>query len=283
MLESVRSSIRSSDFLTAKEMAESLRDTEFWPEVLQAFESGQVLKCDKCGSEKHVKVNTKTLEIIDYCIICKEREIKEKEEKEFQRSKEFINLNVERILRKRGVPKIFLNAKITDFPLTIQKLNHTGKSLYLFGGRGRGKTHLAVAIMRQAILSLEPKKGNLDYFEISENRMPFFITIPDLLLLIRDTFRSSDEVSERQLIEKYSQIPLLVLDDLGAEKSSEWSIQTLYTIIDRRYREEMQTIFTSNLSLDELKDRLDDRITSRIIGMCKQPCELKGKDRRLEL
>ena len=72
----------------------------------------------------------------------------------------------------------------------------------------------------------------------------------------------------------------LILDDMGAEKTSEWSIQTLYSIIDRRYRDEKQTLITSNLTLDEIAEKVGDRIASRIAGMCKV-VEIKGKDRRI--
>jgi integrase len=56
----------------------------------------------------------------------------------------------------------------------------------------------------------------------------------------------------------------LYLDDLGTEKPTDWALQTLYLIIDRRYPEMMQTIISSNLNLDELSSRLGDRIASRI-------------------
>ena len=72
-----------------------------------------------------------------------------------------------------------------------------------------------------------------------------------------------------------------MLDDLGVDKTSEGSLQTLYTIIDRKYREEKQTLITSNLTLDEIAEEVGDRIASRIAGMCKV-VEIKGKDRRLK-
>ena len=111
--------------------------------------------------------------------------------------------------------------------------------------------------------------------------MPLFVSIPDLLLEIRHSFKEKSETDEQDIINKYSEIDLLVLDDLGIEKTSEWSIQTLYTIIDRRYRDMKRTIITSNLNLKEIADKLDDRISSRIAGMC-DCITLKGADRRLK-
>jgi DNA replication protein DnaC len=60
---------------------------------------------------------------------------------------------------------------------------------------------------------------------------------------------------------------LLVLDDLGAEKTTEFAITTLYIIIDRRIRDAKRTIITTNLSLKEIEDKLDARIASRLSGM----------------
>jgi DNA replication protein DnaC len=94
-------------------------------------------------------------------------------------------------------------------------------------------------------------------------------------------YGSSRGLKGTSLIEKYAGKKCLILDDLGVEKTTEWSLQTLYTIIDRRYREEKQTLITSNLTLDEIAEKVGDRIASRIAGMCKV-VEIKGRDRRLK-
>jgi DNA replication protein DnaC len=114
---------------------------------------------------------------------------------------------------------------------------------------------------------------------ISRTFLPIFVAVPELLLSLRESY-SKNDTSEGEIISKYTEGSLLVLDDLGAEKSTEWSINILYIIIDRRYRDEKKTIITSNLSLDELADKLDDRIASRIAGMC-TVVPMGGADRRL--
>ena len=83
------------------------------------------------------------------------------------------------------------------------------------------------------------------------------------------------------MLKDYFNTPLLILDDLGAEKTTDWALQSLYIIINKRLSEELQTIITSNLSLDELRDKIGDRIASRIAGMCKI-VKLTGRDRRLK-
>jgi DNA replication protein DnaC len=142
-------------------------------------------------------------------------------------------------------------------------------SLFLHGPAGTGKTHLAVALLREHLKEFE---------SIFPGR---FVEVPELLMEIRDTFREKAEHSEMELLDRYSCCELLVLDDLGAEKPSEWVTQTLYLLINRRYTGEKRTIVTSNLSLPQLSERLGDRIVSRLAGMC-EVVELTGKDRRLK-
>jgi len=132
--------------------------------------------------------------------------------------------------------------------------------------------------MREIILSAPPV-NHLGTFKIDIQKMPLFISVPELLLEIRDSYRGN-EISEKAIIDKYSWGDVLVLDNLGVEKTSDWVLQTLYTIIDRRYREELRTIITSNLSIEEIREKLDDKIASRIVGMCRV-CILRGMDRRV--
>ena len=75
---------------------------------------------------------------------------------------------------------------------------------------------------------------------------------------------------------------MLILDDLGAEKVTEYVRQSLYTLINKRYLDNLPTFFTSNLSLDEIAARLDDRISSRIFEMCGAPIDLGNEDLRLK-
>jgi DNA replication protein DnaC len=109
-----------------------------------------------------------------------------------------------------------------------------------------------------------------------------WINVSLLLFNIRQSYNSPEQAQdERFLVEKYSSIPWLCFDDLGVEKTSEWALQTLYLIINQRYENIRTTIITSNFDLDELADKLgDDRITSRIRGMCKI-IKLSGADRRI--
>jgi hypothetical protein len=145
-----------------------------------------------------------------------------------------------------------------------------------------GKTYVAVALMRgkisgdnEAIFTHPngvttvhvPAYPRIDFGPGSAPGNPGVLQRPD-------------ERGEMGLIEKYAGSRCLIMDDLGVEKTSKWSMQALYSIIDRRYRDERQTLVTSNLTLNEIAEKVGDRIASRIAGMCKV-VEIKGADRRL--
>jgi len=140
---------------------------------------------------------------------------------------------------------------------------------YLWGKIGSGKTIQAVFMMlakqRNDFINRYPDSGKC-----------IFITVPELLLEFKAIYSANEGPTESELVEKYSEVSLLVLDDFGVERTTDWSFQLLYIIINRRYENMKMTIFTSNFNLAELAEKLgDDRIPSRIQQMCKI---VKSKD-----
>jgi DNA replication protein DnaC len=146
------------------------------------------------------------------------------------------------------------------------------KGLLLYGPHGVGKTHLAVGILKATIR----KKGARGYF--FETR--------ELLKLVRDTYNRSVEETEMDVLDPVLKADLLVLDDLGAERSSEWVQETLGLVVNTRYNARRPTVFTSNLvdSPDNTDPRsfifqLGARTRSRLIEMCDW-VEIQGVDVR---
>ena len=103
-----------------------------------------------------------------------------------------------------------------------------------------------------------------------------FITSVNLLSKIKFSFE--DKTTE-DLITDFEEADLLAIDDLGIEKSSDWTNEIFYKIIDSRYSNLMPTIITSNFTDSELKEKMSERIVSRIYEMCRG-LKLMAKDYR---
>jgi DNA replication protein DnaC len=279
-LELVQSYLQQGNFEDAKEAAFSLT-RQYRLKAIKLFRDAipkPQEKCSGCDND---------LEFIfedwvpqwrkNDCLTC-----------QYQAVKKAIKDNCNEIMHRRGIAKRFLNASLNDFSESYQKQIRTDSGLYLYGPRGTGKTHLMAAKMKNEILNIEPiathkhESDIISHYSEPLNRCyPLFISVPELLLKLRGTFNNSySETSEQEILETYSSTNFLFLDDLGTEKASDWAVSTLYLLVERRYSQMLRTIISSNLSLDELADHLDDRISSRIAGMC-QVVHMKGKDRRL--
>jgi DNA replication protein DnaC len=139
------------------------------------------------------------------------------------------------------------------------------KGLCLIGPPGIGKTHLSVAILRYVIV----RKG----------ARGLFYDVRDLLRVIRSTYNPLVRTAEMDILRPVMETDLLVLDDIGSEKTSEWVEETMNLIVNTRYNERRHTIFTSNYedtpedaSADSqdftLKERIGFRIHSRLHEMC---------------
>ncbi len=176
------------------------------------------------------------------------------------------------------IPIRYINAK-ADFD--VISLTH---STFIQGATGTGKTHLACAILREMIS--QNLYQHWKTRDVESYLHTVFVSLPEFFQLIRDTFnRVQDDKEKTDFInEKFLNIftnyEWIVLDDLGVQKPTEWVVEMLYVYVEQRYVTQRPIILTSNLSLDEIALRYDDRIASRIREMCTH-VQLEGRDRRL--
>lgn len=159
-------------------------------------------------------------------------------------------------------------AAVGDVQKFIENLDERlrqGRGLWLFGDTGTGKTTLAMLVSKAA---LEAGKTVAIY------------SLPKLLARIRRTY-DAEPGGEGYLsfFERLTSVDLLHIDDLGAEKRSDWVLEQLYALINERYEAERSVLVTTNLDHRELEEQIGPRTVSRLAQMC-EAVDVFGQDRR---
>ncbi len=234
--------------------------------------------CDKCTHDVSTCKDCEHLKNIYFTYGTKNSFLSCEKYEKYQRIRA-INARTERLLGKSGLGKRFASRRFETFNVTPEtkeaydacvafcdNFSDESQGIRLTGNYGCGKTHLTASIIHRLA---EQGIGGV------------FVVVPELLRAIRRGYNSPNEDSEK-LISLAEEAPLLVLDDLGAEKPSDWVREQLYIIINRRYENMLPTIVTTNCSTQELVERVGQRTVSRLIAMT-TPYKITAKDYRMRM
>ncbi len=178
------------------------------------------------------------------------------------KNKSFNNFDSRRLENKNNPYE-----KVKEYVKTFPERDKNGDWLILSGGYGLGKTHLAIAAAKEimkyyAKKYIEENPNSLRYTRTSKKII--FVNSSELVQEIRDSY-DSDMINEQKVMNSYKMIPLLIIDDLGTEKASEWQHEKIYMIMNYRYNEELCTIVTTNLDHQGLEEQISARVVDRMI------------------
>jgi DNA replication protein DnaC len=153
-----------------------------------------------------------------------------------------------------------------EFSGRIDEHLDAGRGLWLMGPVGTGKTTLAMLVSKAALES---------------GRSVAIFSLPRLLNEIRDTHRA--ERSHVDLLDRLTAVDLLHIDDVGAERTTDWVLEELYSIVNARYEDQRSMVVTTNiLDREALCEQITERTVSRLTEMCDE-LPLLGHDRRMDL
>lgn len=231
------------------------------------------------GTKRTITLDYERCECNDAQIYWNEYDLKKlrmlEEEKKLEIMQEF-SKRVKRIIKNSKMSERNLNYKFDNFEpnnsnrkvfnnlkkYTEKLVNGIEKKgLILVGNNGVGKTHLACSIANKLI----------------ENGTPvIYGTLINLLAELRNSYDTDNNISEMEIIKLYENVDLLIIDDLGKEKPSEWGLEKLFTIINSRYENNLPVIITTNYNQYALVERLSlngeietaRSIISRLYEMC---------------
>lgn len=207
------------------------------------------------------------------CPDCEERRISAERQAEAEKAAAAAKARLEGLLHEAAIPARFIGrtlanyraetpeqqralAVATDFAENFEQKSKSGDSLILLGAPGTGKSHLATAIL-QAIL---PTYCGL------------YTTCSGVIRAVRATWRPNAERSEGQVLAILSDVPLLVIDEIGVQYGTESEQNILFDLLDRRYRDMQSTILLANLQLRRqnegdppgLREVLGERVYDRL-------------------
>ena len=158
---------------------------------------------------------------------------------------------------------------IRSFTEDLEANLEAGRGLWLMGDTGTGKTTLAMLVSKAALAA---------------GRSVAIYSLPKLLARIRRTYDAEPgQDSYLTLFEQLTSVDLMHIDDLGAEKRSDWVLEQLYALVNERYEAQRSILVTTNLDEAALEEQIGPRTVSRLVEICGDPLPLFGEDRRIQI
>ena len=229
--------------------------------------------CSVCHTPKQCRVNVMGRSAVVHCICECDRKRMEQEKK--RQEEEELQSRIRR-LKANGIQEKHLLdwrfevaedtadiRKARKYVENWRKVKAENLGLLLWGYVGTGKSFMAACIANALL----------------EQGVPVLMTNFSKILNQMGAMYSEERY---QYIAAFSNYPLLIIDDLGIERNTEYALEQVYAVIDERYKSGLPMIITTNLTMDELNDPADvahGRIYSRVLEMC-TPIQVLGSDRR---
>lgn len=229
-----------------------------------------ILHCSNCREPKEVEIELMGRSMVVGCMCRCESERYEARERRFMEDQR--RMRIER-LRVQGINDESLrNVRFETAEQTVYvqkckqfcehwgEIRDNGIGLIFYGSRGNGKTFCAACIANELI----------------EQGVPVLMTSFPAIL-------NAGQKGMNELIKQSQEFDLVIVDDLGAERDTEYAVETVYSFVDFRYRSGKPMIITTNLDLAELKNPKDlkyARIYDRVLEMC-MPMGFTGESRRV--
>jgi DNA replication protein DnaC len=161
----------------------------------------------------------------------------------------------------------FVLRPVRAYVEAVERNVDEGRGLWFTGDVGTGKTSLAM------LVALAAEKAG---------RSVAIYPVTRLLAEIKDTYDSQSSGSYMQLFRRLSSVDLLQLDDLGAERRTDWVLEQLYAVVNERWQDERSIVVTTNTTdLDALRQQVGSRTVSRLLEICGEPLPIMGPDLRL--
>jgi DNA replication protein DnaC len=158
-------------------------------------------------------------------------------------------------------------SQVKPFVRSISTHIEAGDGLWFTGDLGTGKTSLAMLVSKMAL---------------DAGHSVAIYSVPRLLSEIKATYDHDSDDSYMRLFRRLCAVDLLHLDDLGAERPTEWVLEQLYSIVNERWQDRRSIVVTSNLmDLEQLRAQVGNRTVSRLLEICDEQIPIYGDDLRL--